>query len=457
MTSNKSSNSSFGLQTPKLNFFLVSIQKCSESNPTVYCKYSASLITFGHLCLLFYFPLMFYRMSKLGNRFRNHYNLSFLWLCSLILMFSIDILEFLVTHDQNLYSMVIISATILNITLGFIFSFKYIRTYSKNGAIYKQILTIAFSVSLFVIIIVARVITRKSLLKINKYDQETYTKVHQNIRNNFARTMTNSSYALWILGSFFFIFYSSILPIDPAYDFIHLRNYFLLTTLIVIISQDIYFYRQKKSLDNRLNGFMLKNIKPDMQTNLASNPSKQEKILKFTDNVFNDEQSTISFRIQFLISTGLMFTSVSSPVYRYLTLVIHPLIQIDNNIWIIKNIMSFLYSSKPFSSFDSFGVNGLRKKSLNKPKEYEHFRRRQNRPKPMIYLKNQKLCDPINRLKSCTDKNMRNDSFGTYSLVFFYVFQMPYQHFFGNYQILGSTVEKYLKNILPNGSTILIK
>lgn len=185
---------------------------------------------------------------------------------------------------------------------------------------------------------------------------------------------------MWILGSFLISFYSALLPPDPAYDFVHLRNYFLLTTLIIIVSQDIYFNIQKKSIDKKLNGLMLKDFKPNMETNLTSNSRKEEKILKFTDDFFDDEtffdvrnyknknelnEKTFKMRdniselsedndlvarqnrinifignnqnfllvifglilaVKFLLSTGFMFTTVSSPFYKYLTLFIHFLI-----------------------------------------------------------------------------------------------------------------------------------
>lgn len=181
MSLNQSLNLSIGSRISKINFFLVSTRECIENSPSVYCNYSASLITFGHICLLFYFPLMFFRMNKLDNRFRNQYNVSLLWLCSLILIFSIDLLEFSITHNPNIYSMVIISTTILNIILGFIFTFKYLKTYSKDGVFFKQILTIAFTICVFIIIFIARVISKKSLLKIQQYDQETYTKVNTHL------------------------------------------------------------------------------------------------------------------------------------------------------------------------------------------------------------------------------------------------------------------------------------
>lgn len=184
---------------------------------------------------------------------------------------------------------------------------------------------------------------------------------------------------------------------DPAYDFIHLKNYFLLTTLIVIITQDIYFYRNKKSFEERLNAYMIKNSRPSLPTSSA-NTIKQEKISKFTDNVSDDElvfdvrnyknkeelnvyqsdiiedniselsdgnnlvyrQRKIKFFFkknenflfiifsivlgaQFLISTVVMVTSVSIPFYRYITLFIHLLIIL---ISCISNFLKYNFFEK---------------------------------------------------------------------------------------------------------------
>lgn len=59
--------------------------------------------------------------------------------------------------------------------------------------------------------------------------------------------MTNTAYALWFVSSFMLGFYSDILPKRPAYDYIHYRNYFLISTIIVIILQDLNFARLKRA------------------------------------------------------------------------------------------------------------------------------------------------------------------------------------------------------------------
>ena len=99
--------------------------------------------------------------------------------------------------------------------------------------------------------------------------------------------MTNWSYAAWILSSFMLSFYSDVLPKRPAYDFIHYRNYFLMTTIIVIMLQDINFLRLKveshfKQID--VNSISMKQMNRPKATVSGEKPKK----LTFDDQVFKD-------------------------------------------------------------------------------------------------------------------------------------------------------------------------
>jgi len=61
-------------------------------------------------------------------------------------------------------------------------------------------------------------------------------------------------------------FYSEVLPKRPAYDFIHYRNYFLISTIIVIILQDINFIRiklYKRAQNININAISLRNMGQD--------------------------------------------------------------------------------------------------------------------------------------------------------------------------------------------------
>lgn len=162
----------------KFNIFLVSIEECKKNNPSFYCKYSAFLILCGYLCLLSVFPLMLNRMNKLGKRFRNQYNISFLWLCSIALMFSIDLLEFILNGDPNLYSMAIIATIIVCILFCFITIASYMRNYSIEGSAYRNGLTIFFSISIFIIVFLGRLWSKSRLQKFPNIDQQSPNSYH---------------------------------------------------------------------------------------------------------------------------------------------------------------------------------------------------------------------------------------------------------------------------------------
>ena len=63
------------------------------------------------------------------------------------------------------------------------------------------------------------------------------------MRNKFARCLSNPCYIAWILGSFMLSFYSSMLPSRPAFDFVHYRNYFQMSVVLVIVLQELNYKR----------------------------------------------------------------------------------------------------------------------------------------------------------------------------------------------------------------------
>lgn len=90
-------------------------------------------------------------------------------------------------------------------------------------------------------------------------------------------------------------FYSSILPLHPAYDFVHYRNYFLITTLIIIILQDLNFYRIKqseKANKNVLNSVSLKQFKSNKENVYTDLDDKNKKFV-FTDNAFETDNKNL--------------------------------------------------------------------------------------------------------------------------------------------------------------------
>jgi hypothetical protein len=70
--------------------------------------------------------------------------------------------------------------------------------------------------------------------------------VYYNFKSGFARCFTNITYGLWAVAVVCQWFYALLLPkASPLYDHIHYRNYFMATSLIVIILQDLNFLRMR--------------------------------------------------------------------------------------------------------------------------------------------------------------------------------------------------------------------
>lgn len=295
-----------------VNFVFVSIDYCLTKNSSTYCNYSAFIILLGYITNAFIFPFILHRMHKLNTKFRNQYNVSLLWLCSIFLVFSIDIIEFLLINDGNLYSVSICVLQIIYlITLGLTI-ISYFRNYTIDGRFVRNLMTIMFTIIVFVVTFIGRYLSMKNLKEYPDLDQISpisfhiinthfflyffiyvvfaIVQVYQNLKNKFARCLTNLSYAAWVLGSFMFSFYSEVLPKRPAYDFIHYRNYFLMSTIIVIMLQDINFiriklYQRKENLN--INSISMKELNTD---SFKSEKFNNER--KFIEDAFNAESES---------------------------------------------------------------------------------------------------------------------------------------------------------------------
>jgi hypothetical protein len=86
-----------------------------------------------------------------------------------------------------------------------------------------------------------------------------------------------------------FSYYSDVLPKIPVYDFIHYRNYFLITTIIVIILQDINFVRIKLQNQQQL---IKESVNSISMKKLNSKNLSDTKLTKI-DNVFNESRTKI--------------------------------------------------------------------------------------------------------------------------------------------------------------------
>jgi hypothetical protein len=164
------SNKSSEIKVSSVNAFLISTNECTKSSSIYYCNYVASIILIGYLMHLAVFPLTLLRMKQLKKKFRNQYNLSLVWLCSLLLMSFIDILEYIVTGDANLFSYFIVLVQCFYFFACLMTIFIYVRYYEVNGAQHQNVFKLAVTFILFLIIIFTRIWT--SSLESNKNSSE---------------------------------------------------------------------------------------------------------------------------------------------------------------------------------------------------------------------------------------------------------------------------------------------
>jgi hypothetical protein len=71
-------------------------------------------------------------------------------------------------------------------------------------------------------------------------------KVYNNQVDNFARIFPNSCYFFWATSTCLMSLHHSLVAVKASNDYLNYRNYFLLTTLIVIVLQDININRIKR-------------------------------------------------------------------------------------------------------------------------------------------------------------------------------------------------------------------
>ena len=153
------------LNMNSIKTFFPSIQGCIKDNNAFYCKYSSFLVVCGFICHLCVFPSIIFRMSQLSKIFRNQYNLSFLWLCSIILIPLIDLLELMIQGNNQIYSILIGLLICVYIVMGLFAMLKYMRYYSISGASYQNGMTIIFCICIYSLIMFARIWTKKALSK----------------------------------------------------------------------------------------------------------------------------------------------------------------------------------------------------------------------------------------------------------------------------------------------------
>jgi hypothetical protein len=84
-------------------------------------------------------------------------------------------------------------------------------------------------------------------------------------------------------------FYTEILPTRPAYDYIHYRNYFLMSTIIIILLQELNFSRLKeKNIQKEIKTISMKQFKSNVENLNVLNTSNKNQGLNYIDTVFDD-------------------------------------------------------------------------------------------------------------------------------------------------------------------------
>jgi hypothetical protein len=182
-------NNIFDFMNTNFNFFFPSTDTCYENKTKFFCNYASILIFGGYFLHMFIFPLIILRMKDLKTRFRNQYSISILWLCSITLMTSIDLIEFILVGDRRVFSIFIVLFVCVYFVACILAVVIYMRNYANDGTHYQNALAILFSTCVFLIILFARIWSHKTLLKYSVKSKET------------------TPFAFYILNTYFFLYY----------------------------------------------------------------------------------------------------------------------------------------------------------------------------------------------------------------------------------------------------------
>jgi hypothetical protein len=153
------------IQVEDINIFLVSVAKCIPNDSEFYCYYVAFIILLGYALNNFIFPLTLYRMHQLKSKFRNQYNVSFLWMCALLLSSAIDILEYVVAGDGQVYSIVIVVFLLWYFMTCLTTIVCYFQSYAVDGTRYRNVMTLLITLLFFLATALARQWSQWSLEK----------------------------------------------------------------------------------------------------------------------------------------------------------------------------------------------------------------------------------------------------------------------------------------------------
>ncbi len=154
-----------------INFLFVTTDYCRTKNSNAYCNYSVFIIFLGYMSIMLVFPFLLHRMRQLNNKFRNQYNISLLWLASISLVFSIDLIEFFLVHDGRLYSAGNATFQLVSLITCLLTMIQYFRNYSSVGSLARNILILLFMIITFIVAFTGRILSKKSMSNFPNLDQ----------------------------------------------------------------------------------------------------------------------------------------------------------------------------------------------------------------------------------------------------------------------------------------------
>lgn len=161
--------------------------------------------------------------------------MSLIWLYSILLIFCIDLLEFVVDGDPYVHSRLSIVAVSITLCFLIMLCLRYFDlNHLKEPHFYRGMFGLAFTLILLIVILVSRVWVSSrqsaySSVTNNKNDTRRMSRIYmllyqivllmfgsvqiyENTRANMARIFTNLAYVLWISACALQTFYLSTLP-----------------------------------------------------------------------------------------------------------------------------------------------------------------------------------------------------------------------------------------------------
>ena len=284
--------------TKYLPTFSVNTDFCRINHHSSLCNYVAICIFLGYLLRLFVLPFVKFRIEKLKHQVRGDYNFSLVWLWLIATIPFIDVIEFFASSNAEIYTRTItmFNVIILVFTLYTISVYIYYYGHTKDN--YRNyVISITF-IMLWIILVSLRSIMfkhdKRHLLQSKSLGREgnifslympiyiafATVQVFKNTTNLTGRCLTHASFSFWLLSSFFLSSYQLVIS-SHRYDYIMYRTFFEISTLLVILFQNIY-YR-----DGRHQRQLINTISNDDQEMISNTPSssifKTKKVSKLFD------------------------------------------------------------------------------------------------------------------------------------------------------------------------------